>query len=47
MAKAVKTIGGFTRLNELLVLIKEVGGLRKIKELLEEMSVAEMDKISV
>ena len=45
MTKAVKAIGGFTCLNELLGLIKEVGGLRKMKVLLEAMSVPETDKI--
>ena len=43
--QAVKAIGGFARLNELLGLIKEVGGLRKSKELLEAMSVPETDRI--
>ena len=42
-----KAIDGFTRLNELLVLIKEVGDLRKMKELLEAMTVPKTDKISV
>ncbi len=45
LTKAVKAIGGFTRLDEFLVLIKEVGDLQKMKELLEAMSVPETDKI--
>jgi hypothetical protein len=39
VTQTVKTIGGFARLNDLLGLIKDVGGLRKMKELLEAMSV--------
>ena len=35
VAQTVKTVGGFVRLNELLGLIKEVGGVKKFKELLE------------
>jgi hypothetical protein len=45
VAQTVKVVGGFARLHELLGLIKEVGGLRKMKELLEAMSVRETDKI--
>jgi hypothetical protein len=45
VTQAVKTIGGFACLNDLLGLIKEVGGLRKMKELLEAMSVPETDTI--
>ena len=37
----VRTIGGFRRLHEMLGVIKEVGGLRKFKDLLEAMKVAE------
>jgi hypothetical protein len=39
VAETVKTIGGFGRLNELLGVIKEVGGLKKFKDLLEAMAV--------
>ena len=39
------TSSGFARLNDLLGLIKEVGGLRKMKELLEAMSLPETDAI--
>jgi len=41
VAQTVKAIGGFARLNELLGLIKEVGGLKKFKDLLEAMSATE------
>ncbi len=40
VAQTVKAIGGADRLNELLGLIKEVGGLRRFKDLLDAMSVA-------
>ena len=40
VAQTVKVVGGFDRLNELLGLVREVGGLRKMKELLEAMSAA-------
>jgi hypothetical protein len=45
VTQTVKTIGGFARFHELLGLVKEVGGLRKMKELLEAMSLPEMDRI--
>jgi uncharacterized Zn finger protein (UPF0148 family) len=45
VTRTVKVIGGFSRLNDLLGLIKEVGGLRKMKELLVAMSLPETDKI--
>ncbi len=38
VAQTVKTISGSDRLNELLGLIKEVGGLRRFKDLLDAMS---------
>jgi hypothetical protein len=37
---SVKVVGGFDRLNELLGLVREVGGLKKFKDLLEAMSAA-------
>ena len=37
VAQTVKAIGGFDPLNELLGLIREVGGLRRFKDLLEAM----------
>ena len=45
VALMVKALGGFTRLNELLGLIKEVGGVKKFKDLLEAMSATEEDAI--
>jgi uncharacterized Zn finger protein (UPF0148 family) len=45
VTQTVKAIGGFARLNELLGLIKEVGGLKKFKDLLEAMSVPEVDDV--
>lgn len=45
MTQTVKAIGGFARLNELLALVKEVGGLKKFKDLLEAMTVPETDVI--
>jgi hypothetical protein len=41
VAKTIKDIGGFVRLNELLSVVKEVGGLKKFKDLMEAMSVTE------
>jgi uncharacterized Zn finger protein (UPF0148 family) len=38
VTQTVQVIGGFARLNELLGLIKEVGGVKKFKDLLEAMS---------
>jgi len=40
VAQTVKVVGGFDRLNELLGLVREVGGLKKFKDLLEAMSAA-------
>jgi len=45
VTQTVKTIGGFARLNDLLGLIKEVGGLKNFKDLLEAMTVPETDVI--
>ena len=45
VTQTVKAIGGFARINELLGLIKEVGGLKKFKDLLEAMSGPEVDDI--
>ena len=39
VAQTVK-VGGLDRLNELLGLVREVGGLKKFKDLLEAMSAA-------
>ena len=43
VTQTVQVIGGFARLHELLGLVKEVGGVKKFKDLLEAMSVPEMD----
>ena len=40
VTQTVKVVGGFDRLNELLGLVREVGGLKKFKDLLEAMSAA-------
>jgi hypothetical protein len=47
VALTVKTLGGSVRLYELLALIKEVGGLKKFKDLLDAMTVPEENTISV
>ena len=41
VGQMVSTIGGFRRLHEMLGVIKEVGGLRKFKDLLEAMEVTD------
>jgi hypothetical protein len=41
VAQMVKTIGGFGRLHEMLGVIKEVGGVKKFKDLLDAMAVPE------
>ena len=41
VGQTVKTIGGFRRLHEMLAVIKEVGGLKKFKDLLDAMAVSE------
>ena len=46
VAKTVKAVGGFARLNELLGLIREVGGMKKFKDLLEALAAIEVDPIS-
>ena len=43
VGQMVKTIGGFRRLHEMLGVIKEVGGLKKFKDLLDAMAVTEWD----
>lgn len=45
VALTVKTLGGPVRLYELLGLIKEVGGLKKFKDLLEAISGTDTDAI--
>jgi hypothetical protein len=41
IGQMVRAIGGFERLNEMVGVIKEVGGLKRFKDLLEAMSVTE------
>ena len=45
VALTVKTVGGSLRLYELLDLIKDVGGLKKFKDLLEAISATPEDEI--
>ena len=45
VTQTIKAIGGVNHLNELLGLVKEVGGLKKFKDLLEAMSAPEADAI--
>jgi len=47
VAQTVRAIGGFGRLNELLGLIREVGGVRRFKDLSEAMSIAESAETAV
>ena len=47
VAQTVKAIGGFGRLNDLLGLIREVGGVRRFKDLSEAMSVVESAETAV
>ena len=39
VAEKVKAVGGFDRFNDLLGVIREVGGVRRVKEVLEAMSI--------
>lgn len=45
VAQTAKAVGGFNRLNELLNLIREVGGMKRFGELIQAMSVAEPEHI--
>ena len=45
VAQTIKTLGGSVRLHELLGLIKDIGGLKKFKDLLEAISGTETDAI--
>ena len=40
VGQMVKTIGGFRHLHEMLAVIKEVGGLKKFKDLLDAIAVS-------
>jgi hypothetical protein len=42
-----KTIGGFRRLHEMLGVVKEIGGVKKFKDLLEAMAVPEAHEIKL
>ena len=41
VAETVKTLGGFDRANSLLTTIKEVGGVKRFKELLDVMAITQ------
>ena len=43
VAQTVRAVGGTDRLNDLLGLIREVGGIRKFKDLVEAMTVTEVE----
>ena len=45
VAQTVQAMGGFDRLNELLAVIREVGGLKKFKDLVDAIAVTKTDKI--
>lgn len=44
VAQTIKTIGGFGKLNELVSLIREVGGLRRFKDLVDAITISESGK---
>ena len=45
VSHSVKAMGGFARLNELLGVIKEVGGLRRFRDLVDAIAVTEADAV--
>ena len=45
VAETVKTLGGFDRANSLLTTIKEVGGVKRFKELLDVMAMTQPSEI--
>ena len=45
VGQMAKMVGGFRRLHEMLGVIKEVGGVKKFKDLIEAMSVTEANPI--
>jgi len=45
VAQMTRTVGGVNRLNEILGLVKEVGGVKKFKDLLEAMFPPEADDL--
>ena len=45
VAQTIETVGGFQRVTEVLEVIRELGGVRKFKDLAEAMSATETDAI--
>jgi hypothetical protein len=45
VAQMTRTVGGVNRLNEMLGLVKEIGGVKKFKDLLEAMFLPEADDV--
>jgi hypothetical protein len=45
VAATIRTLGGYQRVTEVLEVIKELGGVKKFRELAEAMSVAAIDDI--
>ena len=45
VSQSVKAMGGFARLNELLGIIREVGGLRRFRDLVDAITITEADAI--
>jgi hypothetical protein len=45
VVQTVKAVGGISRVDELLGLIKEIGGVKKFKDLVEAIAVPETDDI--
>ena len=45
VSQSVKAMGGFGRLNELVSLIREVGGLRRFKDLVDAITITEADAV--
>ena len=45
VAQTVTTIGSLDRVNEVLGLIRQLGGVKKFKDLLEAISVSEADEV--
>ena len=46
VAQTIKTLGGYQRMTEVLAVIKELGGVKKFKDLAEAMTVAETAAMS-
>ncbi len=43
VAQAIKTLGGYQRMTEVLAVIKDLGGVKKFKDLAEAMTVTSID----